>query len=94
VPNSGVNLRRQLEPDVRECDERGRDVLQRIIKWKRAQCKNTGTFYFFSEPWTIDLIQEIHRFRKDCFRGLLSGLFIGDRLIAAHFGMCSKSICH
>ena len=79
----------RFEPDVRNSD-----VLNQVIEWKQAQCIRTGSYDFFSEPWTVELIRRIHRCKSPRFRGLLSALFVGDRIVAAHFGMASESVCH
>jgi CelD/BcsL family acetyltransferase involved in cellulose biosynthesis len=91
-------LARKLERewgDVRfEADVQDSGVLDQVIEWKRAQSLRTGAYSCFSEPWAVELVREIQRYRSPGFGGLLSALIVRDRLVAAHFGMTSESVCH
>jgi CelD/BcsL family acetyltransferase involved in cellulose biosynthesis len=79
----------RFEPEV--TDTR---VLQQVIDWKRKQCQRTGTRDYFSEEWALKLARDIHGTREEGFGGLLSALFVGERLAAAHLGMWSRDVCH
>lgn len=69
-------------------------VFQQVVDWKREQCRRTGTRDYFGEAWALQLARDIHATREDDFGGMLSALFVGDRLAAAHLGMASRDVCH
>lgn len=79
----------RFEPEVSDPD-----VLDRVIAWKSEQCRRTGVSDFFALDWTVDLVRRIHRTRTGDFAGVLSALWVGDRLAAAHMGMRSRRTCH
>lgn len=70
-------------------------VLRTIITRKSEQCRRTGAFDFFTRsPWTRALVERIAATRTPRFEGIVSALWAGDRLAAAHFGMCSERVLH
>ena len=48
----------------------------------------------FAVPWIRSVIEAIHHKYSAEFAGVLSTLYAGDTLIAAHFGMRSETILH
>jgi CelD/BcsL family acetyltransferase involved in cellulose biosynthesis len=70
-------------------DER---VLNAVIEWKRAQYRRIGCIDYLGEAWKRDLLRRIAAFRSPDFSGMLSALYAGDHLIAAHLGMQSHSV--
>ena len=70
------------------------EVLRRVIAWKKAQCKETGSIDVFCFPWTLHLMEWILATQEDDFAGMLSVLYAGDHLVAAHMGMRSRSVWH
>lgn len=93
-----------------EIDCRCPEVLQQTIDWKRAQYQRTHILDLFLPDWTRRLVQELHHgldfsvealpqdaadeFRATSLRGLLSVLWAGDRVIAAHYGMIERGRMH
>lgn len=69
-------------------------VLERVIELKRAQCRRSGVPDFMSWPWVDRLVRSIHRARVPGFQGILSALYIGDDLVAAHLGMRTDRVWH
>jgi CelD/BcsL family acetyltransferase involved in cellulose biosynthesis len=69
-------------------------VLAWVIKLKRAQYAATGARDFFRQPDRIDLMHRLLHTRDPAFAGILSTLHIGDRLVAAHFGIRSHHVLH
>lgn len=68
--------------------------LHLLIRWKREQYRRTGVRDVFSARWTVELLERIHATRTEHFAGVLSTLSVGDRIIAAHMGMRSRSVLH
>lgn len=71
-----------------------KQVLGQVIDWKAAQCRTTGSFDYFALDWTRELVEQIQETQTPHFGGLLSAIFAGDELVAAHFGMRSGSVWH
>ncbi len=87
-------LERNVGPIRFEFDVLDADLLERLIDLKRAKYQRTRAFDILSVPWTADLLREIFATNKPGFRGILSGLWAGDHLVAVHFGMLTDSILH
>ena len=87
-------LEREAGPLRFELDVADRSVLHDLMRWKSAQYQRTGKTDWFAIPWVRDLLEALHATRSDTFSGLLSALWAGDRLIAAHFGIRSRHVWH
>ncbi len=70
------------------------DVLDQVIAWKRAQCVRTRATDFFAWDWTNGIVERVHRTKTDGFAGILTALYAGDDLVAAHFGMRTDRVLH
>ncbi|MFE0043298.1 GNAT family N-acetyltransferase [Streptomyces albireticuli] len=73
-------------------DERDPDVLRTLVGWKSAQYRRTGRSDRFARPWISLLVEQLFHTRTESFAGLLSVLYAGDRPLAAHFGLRSRSV--
>ena len=69
-------------------------VLDAIIRWKSEQCRRTGVYDFFADEAPVRLVRDIASTRVDGFEGLVSVLYAGDTIAAAHKGMRSGEILH
>ncbi len=87
-------LAREKGPLRFEADVRERAVLERVLEWKSAQCRRTGTVDFFALRWTRELAERILAERSASFGGVLSALYAGEELVAAHLGMRSERAWH
>jgi len=87
-------LGREVGPLHFEAQSGDRAILEQVIEWKAAQCRRTGVFDFFRLAWTRALVERIHQTSDDRFAGMLSTLRAGDQLVAAQFGMRSRSVLH
>lgn len=70
------------------------EVLQTVFDWKSQQCRETGVTDYFSYAWTTALIRKLHLIQDPDFQGVLSCLYVGDRLAAVHFGMRTDRVWH
>ena len=73
------------------------DALAQVIEWKSAQYRRghpAGKDVVFTNPWTTALLREILAVQQADFAGVCSALYAGDRLVAAHMGMRSRSDWH
>ena len=92
------NLMRRLERKVGPlrfvCHSSDRRALTKILRWKSHQYKRSGWRDLFATKWGRVLIERIHSTQTDDFAGMLSLLFAGDRLVAGHIEMRSRSVWH
>jgi CelD/BcsL family acetyltransferase involved in cellulose biosynthesis len=68
--------------------------LHALIAWKRDQYRATGALDVFARRWTAELLERVHAAQAEGFAGVLSTLWAGERLVAAHMGMRSRSVLH
>jgi CelD/BcsL family acetyltransferase involved in cellulose biosynthesis len=74
------------------CDE---SAFMSLLDWKSAQYRRTGVPNIIELPWVTSVLRDIHQHRANSdFEGMLSLLYAGDRLTAAHLGMRSGGVWH
>lgn len=69
-------------------------ALATLLRWKRDQYARTGVADVLAASWIRDALASVQTTRTDGFAGLLSCLYVEDRLIAAHLGIRSRSVWH
>ena len=89
---------RKFETDVAptrlvECSS-DESAFHRVLEWKSEQCRRTGVPEFLRWGWTEAMLRRIWETTTPDFGGILSVLYSGDRVAAAHFGMRSRSVLH
>ncbi|HKQ37802.1 MAG TPA: GNAT family N-acetyltransferase [Verrucomicrobiae bacterium] len=77
-----------------ELDVVDKRVLQTLFMWKGQQYSATGKYDGLKQGWIPQLLHRIHDTRKADFAGVLSALYAGEHLVAAHFGMRSERVLH
>jgi CelD/BcsL family acetyltransferase involved in cellulose biosynthesis len=87
-------LERDFGPLRFELHTQDRIVYDHLIAWKSDQYYRTNAPDIFRHTWVMDVLRAIWRTQEDGFRGALSALYAGDRLIAAHLGMVSGATWH
>jgi CelD/BcsL family acetyltransferase involved in cellulose biosynthesis len=101
---SGTRQLRQVEASRRKLAvERGElrfvahaadpEVLGRLRAWKEEQFSRRGWGKEFS-PWVWSLLRALLRTETTEFAGMLSALYAGGELVAAHVGMRSRTCWH
>ncbi len=68
-------------------DSPDRTALRTLMAWKSAQYRRTGRADRFAQPWITQLLEELFDEHTEGFCGLLSCLYAGEQLVAAHFGL-------
>jgi len=94
VQRKGRKIERELGDLRLEADITDPRVLERVIEWKSEQCRRTGKFDFFRQTWARGLVERIAATRSEAFSGIVSALYRGDRVIAAHMGMRTRNVFH
>lgn len=69
-------------------------ALRQTLAWKSQQYIRTGFSDLFSLGWARAIVETILEAQSDTFAGMLSLLYAGDRLVAGHFGMRSRTVWH
>ncbi len=85
---------RELGPLRLELDCRDGDALDRLIDLKRAQYQRSFIFDILSVPWAQQMLRTLWAENMESCRGLLSVLYAGDTLVAAHYGMIEHDLLH
>ncbi|WP_435969734.1 GNAT family N-acetyltransferase [Streptomyces sp. Qhu_M48] len=86
-------LGRQAGGEVRFVfDERDPAALRTLMEWKSAQYRRTGRRDRFSKDWITTLVRRLHELRTPGCSGVLSVLYVGERPVAAHFGLRSATV--
>lgn len=62
-------------------------TFETLIAWKRDQFARTGGHDVLRPAWTRDLLKTLFETTEGEFRGLMIGLYAGDRLVGGHFGV-------
>jgi CelD/BcsL family acetyltransferase involved in cellulose biosynthesis len=62
-------------------------ALSTLMQWKLDRYRAHGYLDVFAIPWIRDLMRRVQKTRTDRFSGILSLLYAGDELAAAHLGM-------
>lgn len=67
-------------------------ALRALMRWKSAQYRRTGRRDRFAQEWITRLVGLLGASEDPECRGVLSVLYAGDRPVAAHFGLRSRSV--
>ena len=76
---------------ARESDEAAFEIL---LQWKSAQYARTRKLDIFGAGAAREVLETLRRTQTPEFAGVLSALYAGDRLIAAHFGIRAGGAFH
>lgn len=77
-----------------EADVVDSDALKRVVELKRGQYEATGAKDYFAVQHRVDLLTRLLHTRSTEFGGVLSTLYAGPHLLAAHFGIRSGAVLH
>ncbi|MER6559288.1 GNAT family N-acetyltransferase [Streptomyces sp. NPDC001027] len=85
-------LARHLGPLRFVHGERDPAALRTLVGWKSAHYRRTGRRDPFTQPWIAQLIALLAASDSPHCCGDLSVLYAGDRPVAAHFGLRSRTV--
>jgi CelD/BcsL family acetyltransferase involved in cellulose biosynthesis len=85
---------KDLGPMRLELDCRDEAALQRTIELKREQYQRTFIFDILGVPWAKQMLRTLWEENHEPCRGLLSVLYAGDTMVAAHYGMIEDDWLH
>lgn len=81
----------ELRFEFATCD---RQVFQQLKAWKSLQRRRTQSHDVLRLDWVCDVLDRVFAASEPGFTGVLSALYAGSRLVAAHFGVRSKDTLH
>ena len=87
-------IAREIGPLRMEFNTSDDTVFQTLMKLKSQQYQRTELVDIFQIPWIVEFIERIRAQQTDDFSGVLSALYAGNELAAAHFGMRSGNVLH
>lgn len=87
-------IKREIGPLRFTMHDEREAVLETLFRLKEEQYKRTGDRNKFAFPWVVRILRDIYRTREADFAGVLSSLYAGDVLAAAHLGMRSGNLLH
>lgn len=64
-------------------------VFNQLIEWKSAQFQLTKIPNLLAIDWTVELLKRVIQHQSEGFEGLLSSLYVDDRLVAMSLGIRS-----
>ncbi|MCB5165031.1 GNAT family N-acetyltransferase [Streptomyces bambusae] len=85
-------LAREVGPLRFVFDDRNPAVLHTLMAWKSAQYRRTGRRDRFAQEWISGLVRTLAGTDAPGCAGLLSVLYAGERPVAAHFGLRSRTV--
>lgn len=94
VMRKARKMKREVGPVRFEWHTGEQRVLDTLIHWKAEQRKRTKSVNTLGFEWVLDVLNRIRHTETEEFAGLLSALYVGDQLAAAHLGMRSKRVLH
>jgi len=77
-----------------EADISDASLLDTVIELKRDQYTTTGARDYFADARHIALMHRLLDTRSDDFAGMLSAVYAGPQLVAAHFGIRAGAVLH
>lgn len=69
-------------------------VFEALIDWKTTQYRRTKVPNALGHPWSIALLKQVLAQQSEAFSGMMSAVYVGDRLAAVHLGMRSYDVLH
>ncbi|MFC5815886.1 GNAT family N-acetyltransferase [Nonomuraea harbinensis] len=65
--------------------------LHTLLNWKTDQYRRTGRTDRFSHRWIVELVERLQATRGESFAGVLDMVYVGDRPVAGHFGVRTRT---
>ncbi|QDU27341.1 hypothetical protein ETAA8_24280 [Anatilimnocola aggregata] len=87
-------MEREIGPARLEWKSASREDLQKLLRWKSEQYARTGLRDLFSIDWIRNFVDQLLLRDDPNLTGLLTCLYAGDRLVAAHLGMSCRHVMH
>ncbi|MCK2212519.1 GNAT family N-acetyltransferase [Actinomadura sp. ATCC 31491] len=67
------------------------EPLRTLLGWKTDQYRRTGRTDRFAHQWIVELVERLLATQTDSFAGVLDMVYAGDRPVAGHFGVRTRT---
>jgi len=88
----GRKLAREVGPLRLEWNTDYPNTLSQLVAWKREQLQRRSFVDPYGADWVNGLLERICETQTDRFAGVLTALFAGEQMIAAHLGMRGDAV--
>jgi CelD/BcsL family acetyltransferase involved in cellulose biosynthesis len=85
---------REVEPLRLEFTASDPAVFQQLLQWKYDQLCQMNTWNPLAQDWVRDALEVLRESGDPDCSGVLSALYSGDVLLAAHFGLYNSRVLH
>lgn len=75
-------------------DDASPSAFDQVLRWKSEQYRKTGSPDLFTETDAGAILRAMSGASAPGFRGILSTIYVGDKLLAGHFGIMSEHHWH
>lgn len=90
----GRKLGREVGPLRFVWHDESPTTLNQLIEWKSAQHRGTSMLEIFRHQWLCDLLGNLQRSQAADFSAPVSALYAGERLVAVHLGLVTRTMLH
>jgi CelD/BcsL family acetyltransferase involved in cellulose biosynthesis len=87
-------LEREVGPLRFELHTPDRALLDTLMQWRLARYAQDGYHDLFAIPWAREVILNVHATQTTHFGGVLSALYAGGHVAAAHMGIRWHDVWH
>ena len=98
VLKNAIRNLRILERDIGkvrvEIEDKDEDVWPQLVKWKNKSFDQMGVVSILNVPWARTAFEHIRTTQSSHFAGVISSLYVDNKLAATHFGMRSDKTLH
>lgn len=98
VLKNAIRNLRILERDIGkvrvEIEDKNDDVWPQLVKWKNKSFDQMGVASILDVPWARTAFEHIRATQSSHFAGIISSLYVDNKLAATHFGMRSDKTLH
>jgi CelD/BcsL family acetyltransferase involved in cellulose biosynthesis len=94
VPRKARKFAREVGELRFEYDDPDRSVLVQLLHWKSEQRRQTVTYDVLEQPWVTASLERFLGVRGPGFACVVSALYAGPHLVAAHLGLRSRRTLH
>lgn len=94
IDRRGRKIERQMGPLRLVWNTDDEEVFETLLAWKAAQRNATNSPNVLLLPWARRLVERLRRHRTEGFEGVVSAVYAGDTLCAAHFGIRTWRVLH
>ncbi len=94
VERKARKLEREVGPLRFEWHTTDPRVFKFLLEHKSEQRRRSRTFDVLELEWVVEVLDRLRTTASDDVSGVLSALYVGDRLVATHLGLRNRRVLH